>query len=494
MGDMRGYVRANWMAWADQYKPLTALTIPGTHDTCTSTFGPGDMSRCQEMTLQDQLLQGIRFIDIRLVTDGSDFQIKHGSGNTGLMFKADVLDVCKEFLQDHPSETIVMSLKNEADLDSMTAQQVAASNAALAKTLTPFLNDPCFYRQPNQPWMNDLSVPQLKDARGKIVPFRRFDAPALGIDAYTGWPDDEQTKTPTTGKVPMMIQDTYGYATVGDIGTKWSKVEDFLLRAAGDPNISSAGIWWITFSSGSSAGAYPDAFAAVINPRLQLWLETNRTSPSRLGTVVMDFPNPREIDLLIARNLLNVDLPGRVRENVDYHVRLACRDAGDTPAFIGDAHFDAGNRWNYAQVHPGQPTGGPYHTLHKVTVAGESPGMAIHEGDVVLVQSSQFTNDNYVYLSANGGGVDVNCRYDAVAGDDVHWIVERSPDETAPTTEIMEGEPIRLRSASVTINSGHTPCYLAAQTDDYLCAESDKDSDYDAAKTYPKPFDWVFAR
>jgi hypothetical protein len=52
---------------------LATVSIPGTHDTCTYTFGAGTVSRCQELTLTEQLLQGIRFVDIRLVAAGSDF-------------------------------------------------------------------------------------------------------------------------------------------------------------------------------------------------------------------------------------------------------------------------------------------------------------------------------------------------------------------------------------------------------------------------------------
>jgi hypothetical protein len=280
-----------------------------------------------------------------------------------------------------------------------------------------------------------------------------------------------------------------------EASSKWSRVEGFLLAAMRDPIIRPPGTWWITFSS-MSGGAMTYTFADKINPQLQSWLESQRTSTERLGTVVMDFPKPREIDLLIARNLQYADVTGGTRELVDYHVQLASQDA-----YLGDAYLGS-NRWNYAQVHAGQPTGGPYHTLHKVRSSHTSPGTTIHEGDVVLLQSTQFTNDSYVYLAANGDGV--NCIYDRVDGDgphygstDVEWIVERKPGTSAPTTEILEGEPVRLRNVHVTLNLPHfsnVPCYLAAQTDGYLCVQSTLHGHYDAAKAYPSPFDWVFVR
>lgn len=70
----------NWMASINQSTPLFKISIPGTHDSCAlhddNTF---NYTKCQSLSLTDQLLNGIRFLDIRPSYDyyGIPFEITH---------------------------------------------------------------------------------------------------------------------------------------------------------------------------------------------------------------------------------------------------------------------------------------------------------------------------------------------------------------------------------------------------------------------------------
>ncbi|MFB5607723.1 MAG: hypothetical protein ACE5RG_06425, partial [Candidatus Nitrosomaritimum yanchengensis] len=87
-------------------------------------------TKTQIMTLPSQLESGIRFLDIRIAitddtlilrcpdsipTGGCNIPIYHGGQFQGSFFDTDVLPVVLEFLDNNPSETIVMRLGNEAN-------------------------------------------------------------------------------------------------------------------------------------------------------------------------------------------------------------------------------------------------------------------------------------------------------------------------------------------------------------------------------------------
>lgn len=70
-----------------------------------------------------------------------------------------------------------------------------------------------------------------------------------------------------------------------DIDAKWESVKNNLDAAiAGPPDMQ-----YITFSSGSSSGAYPYSVASSINSKLGDYLADDANS-GRLGIVAMDYP------------------------------------------------------------------------------------------------------------------------------------------------------------------------------------------------------------
>lgn len=318
----------SWMSCISPSSKLNQFTIPGTHDTGTWPLSEGN-AKCQSLSLEQQLNAGIRFIDIRLVQEErngqNDFQIWHGSSkvigkNTGLWFSTDIVDVCKAFLSNHPTETIIMSVKDEF-----------GSTDHFETNLLNYL-DPSFC-------LLGTTVPTLKEARGHIVLFRRYefedtDTPArCGIPAREDWPNDEIGQIPKvpgpnyTGTI-MHIQDIYGFGfwddwaddifiskeeRAGKVKKKWSFVEQHLMNARAETDDHA---WWINFTSASGPPGIMNpvdfvegvpGYESGINAKLNQFLTTNRSG--YFGTVMMDMPEQPDNGVLI-KHLIRTNLNG----------------------------------------------------------------------------------------------------------------------------------------------------------------------------------------
>ena len=57
---------ADWMAALPDDTPLSALVIPGTHDSATQYVQLAYFSKCQALSVGEQLEAGFRYLDIRL--------------------------------------------------------------------------------------------------------------------------------------------------------------------------------------------------------------------------------------------------------------------------------------------------------------------------------------------------------------------------------------------------------------------------------------------
>ena len=137
---------SDWLASIRDDTKLSTLTLPGTHDSATYNFVKNYVTKsyaqCQDMTIENQLLSGVRVFDLRYVynhdSDGQ-FTIWHGYGNT-LNFDyqcADsdgtaqtlpkILTKFKTYLAAHPNEFVVVNLQREGG-DSAETQLSALCN------------------------------------------------------------------------------------------------------------------------------------------------------------------------------------------------------------------------------------------------------------------------------------------------------------------------------------------------------------------------------
>jgi 1-phosphatidylinositol phosphodiesterase len=272
-----------WMSAQPDQVSLAALTLPGTHDTMALYEPLAGTAKAQTMSLAEQYDAGIRYVDIRCVDVEDVFQIYHGIEFEQATFD-DVLDTTFAFLDAHPTETIVMSVKQEADDNGATQSFEATFDDYVTKQASR--------------WYTEDAVPTLGEVRGEIVLLRRFGAEQtpLGIDG-SAWADNT-TFTLDNASSTLRIEDAY---TVSDPSTKWAAITELFGEArAGDPST-----FYITYTSGyEMTGLLPDipSVANAINPMLDAFYADPANTRAHLGAVAMDLVTPDRAKTLAAFN------------------------------------------------------------------------------------------------------------------------------------------------------------------------------------------------
>ena len=113
------------------------MSIPGTHDSCTQNVDMRYIFQCQDASIATQLKYGYRYLDMRLVLEKRSGQetlvLKHNiarckvsdSPFSRTLTLADVLKDVYAFLDEHPSETVILCMKAEISKDDVAAVQKA---------------------------------------------------------------------------------------------------------------------------------------------------------------------------------------------------------------------------------------------------------------------------------------------------------------------------------------------------------------------------------
>ncbi|MFZ0121323.1 MAG: phosphatidylinositol-specific phospholipase C [Pseudonocardiaceae bacterium] len=294
----------SWMRDIPDDATLTMLSIPGTHNSC-SVDGPLGFAETQDRGLSDQLDAGIRFFDIRLAHHQDNLCVHH---DVVCMEKsyAEVLTIYSDFLIQHPTETILLSVSNEDRVDSALGKfapsRILCKLSSLGETAHSGENTRSFEdtfraltweqlkgallfynftaaapgsdsRRPNPALTSET---RLGEVRGKIVLLRRFEGGQdVGFDA-TYWPENRRFRSISAPCYD--VEDRYQNPGKDD---KWDFVVTHLTEAgSGHPDDL-----YITFSSAVDLTAR--SYAETINPRLNDYLAGS--SSGRVGIIAMDF-------------------------------------------------------------------------------------------------------------------------------------------------------------------------------------------------------------
>jgi 1-phosphatidylinositol phosphodiesterase len=268
-----------WMEEIPDNTPLGALSIPGTHNSPTHHNAPPSV-RCQAVSPAEQLKNGVRFFDIRVQVpepydpNSDKLHLVHAAfpvALSGTKYFRDLYKTVVDFLKEHPSETLVMSLKREG------------TGKGTDEQLGHILKN--HYTNPRE-WFTEPRVPTLGEVRGRIVLLRRFvlddplrhewDGRGWGIDAHV-WADNTPNAMCPSGDV--CVQDFYEVLEKPTILKKIEYARDHLERSGCcvfDPDhIQSQGKGkyplYVNFLSASnfwSVGTWPEKIAAEVNPAI----------------------------------------------------------------------------------------------------------------------------------------------------------------------------------------------------------------------------------
>ena len=274
---------------------LSELSIPGTHDSGAYYEPFTGVAKCQALSIADQLAAGVRYFDLRCRNVGDQFLIYHGGRVEHIVLQPiggvdqnqtydELLATMYAFLDAHPTETVIASVKEEATPANPTLPFDARFAAYLAK-------DPAR-------WYTATTIPRLGDARGRLVLLRRFPttSPPLGIDA-SQWADN--TTFTVTNTASLRIEDAY---VVTDNNAKWSAVTSLLAeaRTPADP-----GTLFLTYTSGYQLMmGLPNipSVADDLDARIDAVLADPANAQAHLGVLVMDFVTAARAKAIAATN------------------------------------------------------------------------------------------------------------------------------------------------------------------------------------------------
>jgi 1-phosphatidylinositol phosphodiesterase len=273
---------ADWMSVLNAETRLSALSIPGTHDSGATHEPLAGTAACQSLSVGEQLAIGIRFLDIRCRHMRDRFAIYHGVVDQELTFE-EVVGACRRFLEGHRGECIVMSINEEGESRENTRSFARTWEAYAAES--PGL------------WYVEERVPTLREAAGKIVLFRRF-AGGRGLDA-SRWPDNRVFSITGT-RAAMRIQDRY---VVPENGAKWNDIRAMLEEArTGDRETL-----FVNFTSGYRPGmlGIPNIPAVLEEMHARLAAYFKEHGAGRFGVVLLDFA-----DASLSAAIVRTNVPG----------------------------------------------------------------------------------------------------------------------------------------------------------------------------------------
>ena len=271
----------SWMQDLRDETLLSALSIPGTHNSATCHRALPSV-RCQAVSPRLQLENGVRFFDIRVQVETPEDPKKDSLilvhsifpiSLTGTKYFREVVNDVLAFLSRNSSETVILCIKREG--------MGKGTDAHLCQILRDH------YAGDFTIWFTEPRIPSLGEARHKIVLIRRFgltgelkaacEGRGWCIDAAQ-WPDNTPNDMCASGDI--CIQDFYGVLSTKNIEKKLTYSKDHLERAAQRisvlpgtrfqvANENAKCPFYINFLSASNfwtVGCWPEKIAGKLTP------------------------------------------------------------------------------------------------------------------------------------------------------------------------------------------------------------------------------------
>ncbi|MEB8676911.1 phosphatidylinositol-specific phospholipase C domain-containing protein [Bacillus cereus] len=270
----KSIVLSDWMRKIPDSWTLAQLSIPGTHDSGTFKLSNGLINRIwaktQDRNFTEQMLMGVRFFDIRgRVTDDNTIVLHHGNIYLEVTLHQ-FINTAKKFLKDHPSETIIMSLKEEYKA------MPGAEDTFVDTFEKRYFKDSIFLKKEGNITMGN--------ARGKIVLLRRYAGGKMTGGYRDFWWADNKTFTSTTnGNIKVTVQDQYDVKK----DVKKDAINNMLIDSvANSHNPNHIHINFTSVSSGGTDWSSPKHFASILNS----WTAENvKKLRAKAGWVIMDY-------------------------------------------------------------------------------------------------------------------------------------------------------------------------------------------------------------
>lgn len=427
------YNKSTWMGSLLDSTPVSDISIPGTHDTMAfqgnweipEMYKPfiqdyqqynylvEAVAKTQDLSLNDQLNQGVRYLDIRVSTD---MTIHHDYIDLKSSFNNDVLKTIKDFLEKNPSETIITRIKSE---------NVPQGERDLFNTnITEVINQ---YKD----LFTSTDSTKLKDVRGKVIVLDDTDTRSF---------INNNVATKIWGNDGSVIQDDYNNPTKE---TKFIEIQNLITEASTNKSqfffnhiSATRGMDAVTINyndftasmSDENREFTPKGYADTLNPQVINFITNESLYNHKLGVLIWDFISNAEINAVIASNehlkdksSLNVH-DSIINENDIWQAQKnftsGVNGQGDPIEFID---LDVSGTVNTSVP-------GDYKIIYTYE---DSLGNTISKSVTVTVQKkAQVTYHKVTFLAGNGGTIANKFEFEVPDGKSVVEVPEIIPNKS----------------------------------------------------------------
>lgn len=267
---------SDWMAQLDDERIIRTLSIPGTHDSGALYSIFDAFGKCQSLPISEQLTIGVRFLDIRLRLVDDELLVVHNFVDQKMNFR-ELLPQLTQFLQENPSEFLIVSIKEEAS--------ALHSDGTFSKALENMLGE-----YPDIVSSADQLPEQVGEARGKLYLLSRYPDNAMGIPCADHWQDNTSFELQN-----LYVQDHYRLQATSE------KLPDILHTF----DVADSGQYALVlnYSSCYISPSFPPAYAGITAGRINPWLKTNLAeTEGHVGVLICDFITSDLAQRIIGRN------------------------------------------------------------------------------------------------------------------------------------------------------------------------------------------------
>lgn len=278
-------LEANWMSELGDEISLLDLSIPGTHDSAATVANM--FTQCQSNDIMNQLLFGVRFLDLRVKEVKGSLHLYHGPVSQKQSLES-ALNQIKDFLHSHSKEALIVSLKPEGSFNPTSFQ------SSLLSLLQKF--EKIYYK--------GSDIPTIGTVRGKIVWLFRFrNTLGFGVNLIS-WNDNGNTFECSGFSSCYSIQDKYNAGGVFKkslrLRQKWNLVKNHLDSAKDDKD----GHLYLNFASGylTRGGAPLISKVSNYNNDRLLWELEMLHEKRKTGIIIIDFITRRLSFVILRQN------------------------------------------------------------------------------------------------------------------------------------------------------------------------------------------------
>ena len=257
---------ADWQSQIDNHTLIRDVDLPGSHNTMAARSLLDLTGQCQTLSLKEQLNLGVRFLDIRLKEDNNSLKAVHGFIDQKVSFKS-ISQTVTSFLTKHPSEFIIMSIKEEGSPNK--------SDIPFEQALLNNLSSDLFLK-------DQITVPTyVEEVRGKVMLLSRYKNSSIGIPSYEGWRDSTSFTLPND----IYVQDTY------KIANKLEKQEE-IVRCFNETGHALK----INYLSAYKIKDFPPSYAMSAAKDINPWINKEIDKYQDRGVVLYDFVSKKTMN------------------------------------------------------------------------------------------------------------------------------------------------------------------------------------------------------